>query len=342
MKFTSKLVLSGSLIVLLAACSRDPESRRQAKQDFNYLDTPPLQGMVLPEGKEFSEMSDYVIPSGEYRGGIGNEVDIRSPVQVLELIPGARTQIDEDGTITMWLQQQEEQQRVWRVLEEAMVEQGTPIKVQEANLIETDWLIWEQEGDADFGIESRYRINQVSQDNRYGFQVRLLEWRKQGVEAAESDRLSALRYNTIVTNIITSRYDQMLRKQALLRAQQQVKRVAVNMGQDRSGLPVIIARAEYDVFWERLPILLEQTGFTISGRNRSQGEIEVKFKAPNDEYWQEIGIKPIRLDDRSYTLQLGDLGNRTSINVTDNKGKPVPEEALETFALALASFSDME
>ena len=48
------------------------------------------------------------------------------------------------------------------------------------------------------------------------------------------------------------------------------------MGQTGSGLPVIIARALYNVFWERLPEVLGQLGFTVEGRNRSQGVVEVQ------------------------------------------------------------------
>ena len=39
----------------------------------------------------------------------------------------------------------------------------------------------------------------------------------------------------------------------------------------------------------------------------------------------------MELDAGKYTFLLGDLGNRTSINITDSSGKPVEEEFLIRF-----------
>ncbi len=341
MKFTSRLTLSSSLILLLAACSSDPESRRQAKQDFNYLEATTLEAFQLPEGERMPAASDYAIPVGEYQGGLGAEVDIRSPVQVLELIPGARTQIDADGTVTVWLLSEQSLNNLWDVFQRSIDRAGVEVERREPGLVETDWIEWTQEGDSEAGISSRYAVRMVTEGRRYGFRVEQIDWRKEGYDAAMSDKVSSHRYTAIMTNLITSRYDQELREEAQRVAQQQIKRIPISMGQDRSGLPVIIARASYDIFWERVPSLLGKSGFDLEGRNRSQGEIDVRFKAEDDEFWQELGVKPIRLDNRAYKIQLGDLGNRTSINVTDSTGKPIEEKDLETLALAFSALVDL-
>ena len=39
----------------------------------------------------------------------------------------------------------------------------------------------------------------------------------------------------------------------------------------------------------------------------------------------------------AFTFLLGDLGNRTSINITDSSGKPVEEEFLKSLAPVLAA-----
>ncbi|WP_087019420.1 outer membrane protein assembly factor BamC [Thaumasiovibrio subtropicus] len=338
MKFTSRLALSSTVILLLAACSSNPEARRQAKQDFDYLDAPALEAMRVPEGMNMPVYSDYRIPEGQFQGGTGPEVDIRSPVQVLELIPGARTQVDADGTVTVWLVSEENLEKVWDVFKRAVTRSGVDVRRREPGLIETNWIRWTQEGDDEAGISSRYLIRMVMDGRRFGFMVKPLEFKKEGFDALPADQLTRQRYSAIMTNLITSRYDQEMREEAQRLAQQQIKRIPISMGQDRSGLPVIIARASYDVFWERIPSLLNKSGFTLEGRNRSQGEIDVRFKPADDEFWQELGVKPIRLGSRTYKVQLGDLGNRTSINVTDGNGKPVAEQDLESLALAFAAF----
>ncbi|MDG2932629.1 outer membrane protein assembly factor BamC, partial [Vibrio parahaemolyticus] len=48
-------------------------------------------------------------------------------------------------------------------------------------------------------------------------------------------------------------------------------------------------------------------------------------------------VKPVELAAGKYTFLLGDLGNRTSINITDSSGKPVEEEFLKSLAPVLAA-----
>ncbi|MDF5404303.1 outer membrane protein assembly factor BamC, partial [Vibrio parahaemolyticus] len=109
------------------------------------------------------------------------------------------------------------------------------------------------------------------------------------------------------------------------------------MGKDRSGLPVIIARAQYNMLWQRLPNILPKMGFKIEERSQSQGTITAKYASPDDEFWNDIGVKPVELAAGKYTFLLGDLGNRTSINITDSSGKPVEEEFLKSLAPVLAA-----
>lgn len=50
MKFSRQLVLSSLAVFVLSACSGSATQRRQAKDDFAYLETPPLEQWQLPEG----------------------------------------------------------------------------------------------------------------------------------------------------------------------------------------------------------------------------------------------------------------------------------------------------
>lgn len=119
-----------------------------------------------------------------------------------------------------------------------------------------------------------------------------------------------------------------------------MKRIPISMGSDRSGFPVIIARTPYNVFWQRLPSLLPAMGFELEERNQSQGTVKAKYAAPDDEFWQEIGLQPIDLAPGTYNFLFGDFGNRTSINVTDASGKPVEEELLKSMVPVLAHIAD--
>ncbi|HFQ4802889.1 TPA: outer membrane protein assembly factor BamC [Vibrio vulnificus] len=334
MKFSRQLVLSSLAVFVLSACSGSATQRRQAKDDFAYLETPPLEQWQLPEGATPQFYPNYNIPQGEFAGGIGKQVDIRPPQQILELIPGARYERNQ-GEVTLWLIKQEEADEVWQTVKDMLAERQIPIDMQSDTHIETGWVTWRSE-DEEMEIGSRYAIDRFEANNRHGFKINLIDWRE-GTELKPVTVTNKERYNVFMTNLVTSQYDQVKRDEAQRRAQELVKQIPITMGTDRSGFPVIIARTPYNVLWQRLPTILPQMGFTIDERNQSQGTIKAKYASPDDEFWNEIGVKPMDLKSGTYTFLFGDLGNRTSINVTDSSGKPVEEAFLKSMAPVLAA-----
>ncbi|EHW0633873.1 outer membrane protein assembly factor BamC [Vibrio vulnificus] len=334
MKFSRQLVLSSLAVFVLSACSGSATQRRQAKDDFAYLETPPLEQWQLPEGATPQFYPNYNIPQGEFAGGIGKQVDIRPPQQILELIPGARYERNQ-GEVTLWLIKQEEADEVWQTVKDMLAERQIPIDMQSDTHIETGWVTWRSE-DEEMEIGSRYAIDRFEANNRHGFKTNLVDWRE-GTELKPVTVTNKERYNVFMTNLVTSQYDQVKRDEAQRRAQELVKQIPITMGTDRSGFPVIIARTPYNVLWQRLPMILPKMGFTIDERNQSQGTIKAKYASPDDEFWNEIGVKPMELKSGTYTFLFGDLGNRTSINVTDSSGKPVEEAFLKSMAPVLAA-----
>ncbi|EKO5171861.1 TPA: outer membrane protein assembly factor BamC [Vibrio vulnificus] len=334
MKFSRQLVLSSLAVFVLSACSGSATQRRQAKDDFAYLETPPLEQWQLPEGATPQFYPNYNIPQGEFAGGIGKQVDIRPPQQILELIPGARYERNQ-GEVTLWLIKQEEADEVWQTVKDMLAERQILIDMQSDTHIETGWVTWRSE-DEEMEIGSRYAIDRFEANNRHGFKINLVDWRE-GTELKPVTVTNKERYNVFMTNLVTSQYDQVKRDEAQRRAQELVKQIPITMGTDRSGFPVIIARTPYNVLWQRLPMILPKMGFTIDERNQSQGTIKAKYASPDDEFWNEIGVKPMELKSGTYTFLFGDLGNRTSINVTDSSGKPVEEAFLKSMAPVLAA-----
>ncbi len=334
MKVSHQLVISSLAVLVLTACSGSAAQRRQAKDDFKYLETPEFSEWQLAADATPQYYPNYQIPEGDFKGEIGRDVDIRPPQQILELIPGARVE-EENGEITLWMIQEKEADQVWETAKGILANNGVKLRQNTNDLIETDWMVWVSE-DEDVELGSRHEVTRFNANNRYGFKIRLIEWREAG-EVKEVSRANKERYNTLMTNFVAARYDTLLREEAARKAEQLVKQIPISMGSDRSGFPVIIARTPYNVFWQRVPTLLPTIGFTLEERNQSQGTIKAKFAAPSDDFWTEIGVKPINLDGGTYTFLLGDLGNRTSINVTDSSGKPVEADLLEDLVPVLVA-----
>lgn len=334
MKFSHQLVVSSLAVFILSACSGDASQRRQAKDDFEYVNTPKLENWTPLAASQPQFYENYKIPQGNFHGGIGKDVDIRPPQQVLELIPGARTEL-RDGEVTLWLLRQDEADKVWNTALNMLKERNIPIRSQTDNRIETEWVTWTSE-DEDGEIGSRYEITRSQLNSRYGFKISLIDWRENG-QSKPVTAINKERYNALMTNLVTARYDMDMREEAARKAQELVKHIPITMGTDRSGFPVIIARTSYDVLWQRLPKILPAMGFTVEERNQSQGTIKAKYASPDDAFWNDVGVKPVDLPAGTYTFLLGDLGNRTSINITNAAGKPVEEQLLKDMAPVLAA-----
>ncbi len=329
MKLSHQLVSGALAVFLLSGCSVDPISLRQARNDFGYLDTPALGTFNAPENAPIQFYPDYKIPSGDYKGPLGKDVDIRPPQQVLELVSGARV-IRAKGQVTVQLVSQAELDKVWKVMTDVLHEKSIPLRSETDNQIETDWIVWKSE-DEPVDISARYQVERSATDGRYAFSIRLLQWRE-GDKVIKPSELSRAKYNALMTNMVMVKFDQLQRDENLRREQQRIKNIPIMMGSDRSGLPVIIARARYDIMWQRLPEILSHMGFTIEDRSQSQGTMKTKYSSPDEDVWQSFGVSAPDMPNAKYTFLLGDLGNRTSINITDTKGKPLDQDKLNDIA----------
>ncbi|KXF81237.1 outer membrane protein assembly factor BamC [Enterovibrio coralii] len=336
MKPVVKFGLSAVMVATLAACS-GAETRRQASDDFEYLNAPaPTEWKTLPDQQpEFT--GAYAIPQGNFDGPVGPRVDIRPPQQILELIPGARYERS-GATVTVWVPREDQLARLWQTAQNMAKNGAFPVKASSAEAIETDWVNWAVNEDDD-AIEGRYLLTQEESRGRHGLRIAMVDGRRSDTGESLSTAASQ-RYATQMTNLVATSYDMEIREEARIRAQELVKNIPISLGKDRSGLPVIIARAPYDVFWERFPSILTELGFKIEERNRSQGTLEVDYSSPDELLWDKIGTERLDLPLRKFNIQLGDLGNRTSINFTNSDGKPVKEETLAELSTVLAAVID--
>eukprot|EP01029_Cantina_marsupialis_P018565 TRINITY_DN4274_c0_g1_i2.p1 TRINITY_DN4274_c0_g1~~TRINITY_DN4274_c0_g1_i2.p1 ORF type:complete len:130 (+),score=16.19 TRINITY_DN4274_c0_g1_i2:1-390(+) len=127
--------------------------------------------------------------------------------------------------------------KVWSTVKTMLAEINVKARKETDDFIETDWVSWVSE-DEDVEIGSRYEISRFEANNRYGFKMKLIDWREGGKDKPVT-RVNEERYNTLMTNLVTARYDRDLREEAARRAQELVKSIPISMGTDRSGLPVI-------------------------------------------------------------------------------------------------------
>lgn len=332
MKSVVKNGLGLLIVASLAACS-NTESRRQASDDFKYLDTPVLSPWNSLADQQAETSARYEIPRGDFQGELGEGVDIRPPQQLLALLPGLRFQRD-DKNVFVWMPSHEMAQQFASTLNKMVKSGDLPVRSKTDYAIDTNWIHWNNAEEVEL---AKGRINITPQKNaaNVGFKIELVDWMA-GTDSQGTDPVRLKKdYLTQMTNRLLQHHDQEVRAKARQQALDLVKNIPISLGKDRSGLSVIIARAPFNVMWERLPLTLESMGFSIEDRNRSQGTFEVHYSSPGDDYWSALDILPLDLNVKKFNVQLGDLRNRTSINFTNLKGKPVSEDELSQLSDAL-------
>ena len=70
MKLSRQIILASAVTVLLSACSSSPEQRRQAKDNFSYLQSPEFKVWHVPETMQPQFYPNYNIPEGNYQGEV--------------------------------------------------------------------------------------------------------------------------------------------------------------------------------------------------------------------------------------------------------------------------------
>lgn len=314
----------------LVACSGSKSY--QALDDFSYLETAKLRQFQRLPNQAMPVSSAYAIPNQQYTGAVGDNVSILPPVQLLKLISTGRYKASPYQAIFMlptspYLEQMNE---VMQLLVEKEI---IPVESKNNQGIETGWIeLPAERGD----VHVSYLLTPMVQDQYTGMQVTLVDAKRDDAKFTPTDA-ERERFNIVMANKLLLEFDSYIREKASEQAQAQVSSVSMELGADRSGNTVIVARADYDQFWDTFPVILEPLGFEVDDRNRSQGTVELDYSAPDDEVWQELGVEPIALESGKYQVQLGDLGNRTSINVSNNAGKPIDEAALASLAAAMSA-----
>lgn len=326
------LISSAVVLALLSGCSSG-EDIRQAESNFDYLDASQSSALKQNADEKIPTSDAYALPVRQVKGKLGSQVDIRPPVQVLELIPGARAQY-RNKEVFVWVTSEKKLTDIWQSIQTCIKDDKLSLRENSNKVIESDWLDLKQEVDG-HQILVRYRVEKLNTTAQKGFKISLVGLKNGSGSDFKPTSTLDRRYTISVANQVMTYYDVAQRREAQRKAQEIMRSIPMQMGVDTSALPIVIARIPFDVFWERIPSLLPYLGMEIEDRTRSQGVIEVTHFSPDSDEWEKLSTKPWSLDRHEYQLHLGDLKNRTSISLANRDGKPVPEEELQSFMTGL-------
>ncbi|MGL5759230.1 outer membrane protein assembly factor BamC [Plesiomonas sp.] len=331
-----KSVLGLSLVMALTACSSDGgRYKREVNGNDSYLNIPASETLVWPTGVSSPLPSnDYLIPAST-QGAVGKQVDIRPPVLVMPLLNSARTQLDGDTAIVALESREYSAASLWgNLLSTLQREKITVMAQTPADMtLSTDWVSWLQGSDNET-VRARYQISVKGEGYNTQLVSRLTDLQDSTGQsmavAADRSRYSAMMLNRIMMSI-----EEQNRSQEAARTANKNGGMPVTAGQDNVGLPVYVVRAAYDTVWMHLPDILTKLGFSVDERNRPQGQLVLSYKNIGDEGWKALGVTDPELSRSAYKLQVGDLGNRTSVALTDADGKPLPDSTFSALLPAM-------
>lgn len=312
-------LMSLSLAMLLIGCSHDVSYKRQVDGNMAYLQAAPLQDLKTPPGMILPlQNRAYHITAGSVQGAVGKALDIRPPQQPLALLTGSRAQYTTD-TATIIIESSTQNSALWAQVVTVVEKNGYKIASRDdANqTLTTDKVQWHH-ADENFPYQGRFQITLNSQGYQRALKVKMLELKQRDKTVTSPTEIQ--RYTNQILNSITADLDKIQQDQQNRLDHRRIGQIDVQSHADDTGLPVLIVRTTYSAVWERLPNVLAKIGMKVTDSSRPQGSVMVKYSPPDKGTWKTLRVTDPQLAAGDYKLQLGDLGNRSSIQFIDPKG----------------------
>lgn len=278
-------VVSGVLVV--AGCS---SQRDVAQGDFSYTELNEQQSIIVPQGMTpVIQHPDYLIPeSDEYSGPVGREQSIRSPRQVMPLVPGSRI---EEGSqeARLWFDAVEDMDNVaawvWRELLDLVDEYDVAIVEQEEqSLLRTETFRMEQGDRAQSGFFNRLSGNRIQFESEQALQINMeapahgrsamieveatdMRWLEDGEPVAARGNLER-DIEIGFLNELTSRMQANFSDEriASVRATR-----ALRHAESPQGDPAYALDTDFESGWVMMPGVFDYLGFVVDDLNQRDG-----------------------------------------------------------------------
>ncbi|ART81101.1 outer membrane assembly protein BamC [Oceanisphaera avium] len=308
-------MISVLAVSVLAACS-SPEKRAQANRSFDYEDaslrTAPL---LIPAGLEAPNFNnDYIIPKIKPSGVTGKAVDVRPPTQVLPLVRGSQIMDNASG---LWFYQQRLDQPLQQELNQALADFFSDKKADAHESTSG----WSSNGSPISNPKQRFNWQLTPDEVRraVSLEVSLADSGKVLAQTKQKDEAAML-------NAFSLYYQGKLTQQQNLLDKSPIQ-VELQAAQSR-----LLVAEGYDRSWKRLVTLLPQLGFSLTNRQQALGYVDVEFDGLRKGKWQDLSLPALTIPEQKYRVQLGDLGEQSSITLSDKDKVPVSAAILRQFA----------
>jgi outer membrane protein assembly factor BamC len=94
--------------------------------------------------------------------------------------------------------------------------------------------------------------------------------------------------------------------------------------------------ASFGQAWQRLGSTLPKLGFKSTSESAGRGYRELKYKPLDKQEWLRLGVNPPNLEKGVYQMQISAVGKQSAVVITDEDGKPLPNETAQSLYSALS------
>ena len=338
--------------ILVSACS-GTDTRRQANQEFEYLNQTVKPELVIAEGLDaplYTQRFDVPkLVEGTEDYPLGSAVDVRSPVQILALSPLVRVQEGSEN-VTVWFNSRSSQDdisaQVWTLLANFLADKKVAIaKLDDVNhTLETDWLINQETFDefrevSEYELKQRYKFTLLTGGNKrtVGLQVDLIdhEERLEGTKVDnELSKGDSRRFAVQMLNLLNIYYEiDRIEGNNKETAQQKASKLKIDFVDQKH--PVITLNIPFDDAWKLLPMVLNKVGMTVEDEDKLAATMLISFDEQKDDYWIDNKITRVTLAEDDYRIQVGEINGHTSIAFFGEDKQPLSAEVMSQLFISL-------
>lgn len=336
----------------LTGCSSF-ETRMQADGNFDYQNVrllPVYQSGQFSTDETRAQFDVPVLTQSQIKiGHLTEDVDIRPPTQLIPVIDGVFSAIEQQKT-KIWFNASEQEDdmkaKVWLLLESYLAENKIAIASQDKSLQQIETAVYTQKNIYGSFLSQnevlrkasyRFTLEEQAGGHSVALNVELLSYSESNdgkplkfTLSEKSARSVELRF---VNNLLEFAYNE---KQADELKSVDSQPLIIKLGFDDNHQTSWIVENKFADTWRKLPELLSLLSFEIVEADRNLGYFLVRFSKPGNDYWQENNLNPFKLENAEYFIQLGELSEEsTSISWLDEDKKPLADQKVTDIYLSI-------
>ncbi|AWL11869.1 Outer membrane protein assembly factor BamC [Saliniradius amylolyticus] len=356
----SALVLAVAAVV--SGCS-SVEERRTANGNFQYVEQQQGSGTLqTPPDLVAPKMDNqYALPSHVETQGkpVGKALRVDSPALVMPLVTGSRV-VEGDSSARVYFEQVDDDTTLSQSIWNAVIHYLEENRIQVAEFdrdqgrLLTEWMMLDQtiEGDDVSLFDFSEEQEQALQRAKLEFQLDMKPHGRSGelslslndyqVDGQGQDKLAAAsqqRLEVEELNRVLHSFAQQRQIAQIKQFRQAQQGLSLEQGQNQQGEPAFVIKADYDIAWTRMQLVLRKLGFVVKDLDKSVGLLFTDYNGGDDGWWDSLfggDEQRMPLQKQAYRFKLNQDQDSVMITLMNDASEPLDKQTLDAIYPAFA------